>query len=162
MFLPLGSFVDWDAQVQDMTKIIDSMQVDIDASKTSLLESHKALKYIETEIAHYDNISSSLAPYIPRLRSIKLGADTLRQTNLETSNKSLAIAGFLSQLAAKADTVKLGFTAQEFAQRVLDVQKVIDGRRPKGLMWDQPVRLESTLQMIASSSVPAADVDDLM
>jgi hypothetical protein len=167
-------FANFDNEVKDMTKHIDSMQADMNDSKTFLLESQKALKYIETEMAHYDSIASSLTAYVPRLRTIKLDADTLRQTNQETSNKSLDIAGFLSRLSAKADMVKLGFTAQEFAQRVLDLQKAINGRRPEGLMWDQPARLESTLQMIASGSGPVGsglkplthvddtDVDDLM
>jgi hypothetical protein len=170
----LSLFHNVNDDVKDMTKLIDSMQVNIDASKTSLLESQKTLKYIETEMAYYDDISSSLTAYVPRLRTIKLDADTLRQTNQETCNNSLDIAGFLSRLSAKADMVKLGFTAQEFAQRVLDVQKVIDGRRPEGLMWDQPAQLESTLQMIALGSGPVgsglkpltdvheADIDDLM
>jgi hypothetical protein len=162
MFMPILLIGNPHGQALDMAKIIESMQPGMDASNKSLLESQKALKYIETEITHYESIASSLASYIPRLRAVKLDADTLRQTNDETCKKSLDAAGFLSQLSDKADTVQLGLDARGFAERVLDIQKVIDGRRPKGLMWDQPARLESTLQMIASSSVPAPDVGDLM
>jgi chromosome segregation ATPase len=154
--------VDWNAQVQDMNQLINSMKEYIDASKASLDAAQQALQSIEAEITHCDSIRNSLLPLLPQLRTIRLDADTLRKKNQETSNKALDIAGFLSRLSVKADTIQLGFTAQEFAQRVLDVQSVLDGRRPKGIMWDHPVRLESTLRMIVSSSVPAADVDDLM
>jgi hypothetical protein len=163
MFMPILLIGNPHGQVLDMANILDSMQPGMDASNKSLLESQRALKYIETEIAHYESIASSLASYIPGIRAVKLDADTLRQTSDEKSMMSLDVAGFLSQLSAKADTVQLGLKAQELAERVLDIQKVIDGRRPKGLvMWDQPAPLESTLQMIASSSVPAPDVGDLM
>jgi hypothetical protein len=120
------------------------------------------LATITAELQQYASLRGTLNSYLPLLRNVRLAADELRHQNQETSNKSLVVAGFLSELSSKAQATQLGFTADDFARRVLDIQQAIQGHRPRGIMWDEPSLLEDTLQMIASSSVPLDDGDDLM
>jgi chromosome segregation ATPase len=161
----LGELGDWgglNAQIDYANKLIQSCQNDLNTCQAALREAEQAISKIDSEIAQYSQLQTSLNAYLPRPRELKQQADDLRQRNQETCNKSLDIAGFLSVLAAKGEALQLGLTAQDFAQRVLAVQTALNGKRPQGLMWDQPGQLQSTLEMIASSSVPAVDLGDLM
>jgi hypothetical protein len=93
---------------------------------------------------------------------VEIQADGLQQLNQETSDKSLDVANFLSVLSAKGEALQLGFSAQDFAQHVLDVVNVLKGKRPQGLLWDQLAQLQGTLEMIVASPVPALDLGNLM
>jgi hypothetical protein len=163
--LGLGELGDWggiNAQIDYANKLIQSCQNDLQTCQNALREAEQAIENIEAEITQYGQLQTSLNAYLPRLRELKQQADDLRQRNQETCNKSLDVAGFLSILVAKGEALQLGLTAEDFAQRVLAIQKVLNGKRPQGLMWDRPGQLQSTLEMIASSSVPALDLGDLM
>jgi hypothetical protein len=141
-------------------KLIQSCQNDLETCKAALGAAEEGLSAVKSEIEQYANLRGTLGLYLPLLQEVRLAADGLRHKNEEMSNKSLDVSGFLSNLSAKAQAAQLGFTAQDFARRVLDIQQVIEGRQLKGIMWDEPARLEGTLQSIASSSVPLKDVDD--
>jgi hypothetical protein len=145
-------------------KLIQSCQNDLETSMAALGAAEEGLSAVKSEIEQYANLRGTLGSYLPLLQEVRLAADNLRHKNEEMSNKSMDVAGFLSDLSAKAQAAQLGFTAQEFARRVLDIQQVIEGRQLKGIMWREPSQLEGTLQSIASSSVPALENmdDDLM
>jgi chromosome segregation ATPase len=129
----IGELGDWggvNAQIDYANKLIQSCQndlntcqaalpEDLNTCQAALREAKQAISKIDSEIAQYSQLQTSLNAYLPRLCELKKQADDLRQRNQETSNKSLDVSGFLSILAAKGEALHLGLTAQDFAQRVV-------------------------------------------
>jgi hypothetical protein len=158
----LGDWCGLNAQIYYATKLIQSCQNDLQTCNTALSAANDGLNNVKVEIAQYATLRSMLEGYLPLLRAVAAEADGPHLRSTTMANRSLDVAGFLGTLSAKAETVQPGFTAQEFAEHVLDVQKALDVNQPQGLIWDQPTQLQGVLQVISSSPVPAADVGNLV
>jgi hypothetical protein len=80
----LGELGDWgglNAQIDYANKLIQSCQNDLNTCQAALREAEQAISKIDSEIAQYSQLQTSLNAYLPRLRELKQQADDLRQRN---------------------------------------------------------------------------------
>lgn len=122
-----------------------------------------ALSAVNLEIQRFNELHSSLDSSKNDIRSSMTSVTSLREKNMQLQNTSLDASLFLGGLVAKAETIQTKCTAAQFARAVLSIEELMHtSAKVKGLIRDQPQKLQSTMEMIARSDEVADEIDRMM
>ncbi|KAK7054712.1 hypothetical protein VNI00_003175 [Paramarasmius palmivorus] len=162
----LGEIGDWgdlNKAIDYANKLVESCQRDLQAANEDIQQAAANLSQVEAEITAFSNLNSTFSPLRGELESIRVLAIALKDKNQELTNKAFDISIFLGGLVARTETMPTKLTAAQFAKAILAVEQLlVTPTQVKGLIWDHPEQLESTMEMIADSDEVADDLGDMI
>lgn len=126
-------------------------------------DAQNTLSNISSEVNRFIQLHSNIDSYKQDIQGVMRAVIALREKNMQLQNTSLDLSLFLSGLVARSETIQTKFTAAQFAKAIISVEQLlITPTNVRGLIRDNPTKLESTMEMIAKSDAVAEAIEDMM
>ncbi|KAK7694432.1 hypothetical protein QCA50_001618 [Cerrena zonata] len=164
--LGLGRLGDWfglDEAVDYANKLVESCQRNLERAQQDMRDAQNTLSNISSEVNRFIQLHSNIDSYKQDIQGVMRAVIALREKNMQLQNTSLDLSLFLSGLVARSETIQTKFTAAQFAKAIISVEQLlITPTNVRGLIRDNPTKLESTMEMIAKSDAVAEAIEDMM